>query len=176
MANSKTDLILHPTRVRIMQTLRTQELTTKQLAEQLDDIPASSIYRHLRRLLEANTVEVVETNRVRGVDEKVYRLASVSRLPIEVLRQFEQDDWIQHFTAAMAILSQEMNDYLRQESDNDRIMTNVAFARARIVASEAEWAEIRAAFGRILQPYLDLQPDADRQARTLAIITHPSQQ
>ncbi len=176
MANSKTDLILHPTRVRIMQTLRTQALTTKQLAEQLDDIPASSIYRHLRRLLEANTVEIVETNRVRGIDEKVYQLASVSRLPLEVLRQFEQADWIQHFTAAMAILGQDMNDYLQREEDNDRIMTNVAFARARIVASEAEWADIRAAFGRILQPYLDLEPDDERQVRTLAIITHPTEQ
>ena len=173
MARTKSDLLLHPIRTQILQTLRYQQLTTKQLAALLPDIPASSIYRHLRLLLDAKVVSVAETNRVRGVDEKVYRLTEVSQLPLGELRQFEPEDWMRHFTMAMTILSQEMNDYLRTESDNDRVMANVAFARARIVASEAEWTEIRGEIGRILQPYLTHEPDDERIARTLAIITHP---
>ena len=51
--SSRLDLFLHPVRLRILVALGVLERTTRELAASLDDIPVSSLYRHLQTLLDA---------------------------------------------------------------------------------------------------------------------------
>ena len=50
----KTDIILHPVRMRILQNLATRNLTPLQLAEELVNVPQATLYRHLNKLVEEN--------------------------------------------------------------------------------------------------------------------------
>ena len=72
---TKADLILHPVRLRILQTLAGDELTTQEIADRLGDIPKSSIYRHVKLLLAEGMVAVAAARLVNGIQEKTYRLA-----------------------------------------------------------------------------------------------------
>ncbi|MCP4428431.1 MAG: helix-turn-helix domain-containing protein, partial [Chloroflexi bacterium] len=75
MGLRKADLIIHPIRFRILQTLAAETLTTQEIAERLPGTPKSSIYRHLKTLLAGEAITVAETRSVKGIQEKVYRLA-----------------------------------------------------------------------------------------------------
>src|SRR3984957_15691289 len=80
------DLLLHPVRLRIIQAfLGDRALTTSQLASELSDVPAGSLYRHVALLADAGVLQVVAERRVRGVVERTYtiRLASAHIGPAE---------------------------------------------------------------------------------------------
>ena len=73
----KINTILHPVRMRIMQSLLGgKELTAQEISNRVSDVPQASLYRHLNSLLEAEVLEVVEENKVRGTMEKVYALSN----------------------------------------------------------------------------------------------------
>src|ERR1700712_2699189 len=69
------DVLLHPVRMRILQTLFDADpLTTAQRRERLPDIPPATMYRHVAVLAEAGVLEVVNEKRVRGTVERSYRV------------------------------------------------------------------------------------------------------
>ena len=45
MANSKAEMIVHPIRLRIIEALHGRELTSRQIADSLDDVPQATLYR-----------------------------------------------------------------------------------------------------------------------------------
>ena len=72
---ASADLLLHPVRLRILQAfLGDRALTTTQLADELDDVPAGSLYRHVALLTKAGVLQVVAERRVRAVVERTYTL------------------------------------------------------------------------------------------------------
>jgi hypothetical protein len=72
---ASADLLLHPVRLRIVKAfLGDRALTTRQLACELPDVPAASVYRHVGRLAEAEVLHVVAERRVRGITERTYML------------------------------------------------------------------------------------------------------
>ncbi len=61
---NKPDLIAHLIRLRIIQLLTIKKvLTTQQLLECLVDVPQTSLYRHLKKLLDADIVYIVDKKR-----------------------------------------------------------------------------------------------------------------
>ncbi|UHA58283.1 helix-turn-helix domain-containing protein [Metabacillus litoralis] len=73
--DSKAKLILHPVRMKIVQTLiGSKEYTVQQIAARLTDVPQATLYRHLNKLLEAEVLKVVKENQIRGTVEKIYAL------------------------------------------------------------------------------------------------------
>jgi hypothetical protein len=69
------DLLLHPVRLRIVEAfLGDRALTTLQLREELPDVPAGSLYRHVAKLVDAGVLSVVGERRVRGAVERTYVL------------------------------------------------------------------------------------------------------
>ena len=68
-------VLLHPLRMRVVLVLGTDDLTTKQIHEQLPDVAQASLYRAVSRLVDAGIITVVERNRRGGALERVYRVA-----------------------------------------------------------------------------------------------------
>ena len=72
---ASADLLLHPVRLRIVKAfLGERALTTGQLAEELEDVPSGSLYRHVALLVKAGVLQVVAERRVRGAVERTYML------------------------------------------------------------------------------------------------------
>ncbi|WP_432746845.1 helix-turn-helix domain-containing protein [Microbacterium oxydans] len=69
---STTSALLHPVRLRIVQTLLAKGTsTTRDLHERLGDIPIATLYRHIAYLSEHGLIEVDHERQVRGGEREV---------------------------------------------------------------------------------------------------------
>ena len=65
------EVLMNPTHQRILQVLLAKGTgTTAVIREELSDIPPASLYRHVKRLLDAGLIEVAEEKKKRGREER----------------------------------------------------------------------------------------------------------
>jgi DNA-binding transcriptional ArsR family regulator len=74
----RTRALLHPIRVRIITALQDRQLTPRQLSAFLEDVPLTTLYRHINLLLEAGLLEVVAERRVHGTVERVFAVVEAA--------------------------------------------------------------------------------------------------
>src|ERR1700676_1362233 len=111
---ASADLLLHPVRLRIVKTfLGDRALTTTQLAAELDDVPAGSLYRHVALLTKGGVLQVVAERHIRGAVERTYtlRLLAAQIQPSEVAAM-TLDEHAQAFIAYVAGLLGDFDRYL----------------------------------------------------------------
>jgi DNA-binding transcriptional ArsR family regulator len=170
---SKLDLMFHPVRLRIVLALAGTELTTRELAERLGDVPASSVYRHVNRLIAAGFIEVVAHRPVRGTVEKTLRVSAGTYIGPEEARTMSADD---HRRSALAFLTQLMCEWETYLSGPgaDMVADLAGYRLANVYASDAEWLGAFEQIGAILQPLTENGPGKGRRHRRLATMTWPA--
>jgi DNA-binding transcriptional ArsR family regulator len=174
MPSTNVELILHPQRLRILQTLAAASLTTQEIADRLPDLPKSSIYRHLKVLLDAGLVAVAETHPVKGVEEKVYRLEQVPNLTSEDMAGLTPDEHLRYFTTFVTGLTRGFADYLARIPHPDLYADIVGYREAIFYATDEEFIQILTAMNQALAPLISAtEPGPGRKRRKLASITHP---
>jgi DNA-binding transcriptional ArsR family regulator len=162
--NTKLELILHPTRLRILTTLIDRQLTPQEMAEALVDIPAATLYRQLNKLLEGEMVRVVEERRVRGTVEKVYALNQhPPGLTPEDLQKASKDDLLQMFISFVLSAISDFGRYLQKTEKPDLIADRVSFNKAPVYFSDEELAEIQQALVPLLMKGLHNKPGEGRR-------------
>ena len=93
VATTKLDLVTHPVRLRILLALANAERTAQQIAATMADVPTSSIYRHLQKLLDAGVVEVVAEHQVRRTVEKTMLVVpELAYIELEAAQQLQPAD------------------------------------------------------------------------------------
>lgn len=171
---SKLDLITHPVRLRILMTLTGLERTSQQIAATLDDVPASSIYRHLQILLDAGIVEVVAERQVRGAVEKTLRVATgAADIGMDQAGQIPAETHRQAFLVFLTQLLHEFDRYV-QRPDFDLARDLAGYRMVTFYASDEEWLAAISAMNAALAPLLEKRPGADRKPRRIATITLPA--
>jgi DNA-binding transcriptional ArsR family regulator len=69
------EIMLNPTRMRIVQTLAVHEnMTTMELCEVIKDVPRTTLYRHISILIDANILAVIAEKKIRGSLERTLAL------------------------------------------------------------------------------------------------------
>ena len=177
----KADLIIHPIRLQILQALTGQSRTTREIAQALPGVAKPSIYRHLRELLEGGIVEVAETRRVRGVDEKNCRHAQAPHLTQEDVAGMSRDEHLRYFNSFAAMLMQGFAGYLdaalqeaaRSGSEPDFLGDRAGYTEMTFYASTEELDAFRETLNRSLTHLASLPPSPERKHRKLAFISHP---
>ena len=71
---SRAHAILHVIRARILLSLGDRQLTPRELASDLGDVPLGTLYRHINVLLESGIIEVVGERRVHGTVERTFAI------------------------------------------------------------------------------------------------------
>ena len=67
------EIFLHPIRTRIIQLVANHKsMTVSAIADAMDDIPRSTIYRHVKILSENNVLIIVKEEKIRGTYEREY--------------------------------------------------------------------------------------------------------
>jgi DNA-binding HxlR family transcriptional regulator len=120
---SRPDVVLHPTRLRILHTLSpNRRLTPPQLNTALPDVPPASLYRHLKTLVEAGVVQVIETTTPRGTVEKLYALPEQEiDLQPEEFADARPEDLVRYFTSFIGtLLSQGRAFYGQSDAEKRR--------------------------------------------------------
>jgi DNA-binding transcriptional ArsR family regulator len=170
-----SDLLLHPVRLRILQAfLGGRALTTGQLAAELSDQPAGSLYRHVAALVDGGVLAVVQERRVRGTVERTYQLAVTSALidPDE-LAAMTPEQHRQAFLVYIAALVGSFDRYL-DAGDVDLRRDGVSYRITGLWLDDAELAELRGKIDELFRPYLALDPSKDRRRRLLGTVVLPA--
>lgn len=170
MADS-ADLLLHPVRLRIVQTLLgDRALTTSQLRDELADVPAASLYRHVARLVDASVLQVVAERRVRGAVERTYVLRLVAaRIGLEEVASMSIEDHRQAFMAYVAGLMAAADRYLQRDAV-DPLRDGVTYQIAGMWLDDDEYAEFVRDLVRVTQPRLANGQRKGRRRRILATV------
>lgn len=168
---SKLDLVTHPVRLRIIMALANAERTPGQIAATMADVPTSSIYRHLQKLLDAGVVEVVAERQVRGAVEKTLRVVpAAAYIGPQDAKQLQPDDHRRLFILFFTQLFQQFDQYL-QQPDFDPMRDLVGFRTAAVWVTDEEWIAAIQQIGAIFQPLLENSATGDRKLRHFASIS-----
>jgi hypothetical protein len=168
------DLLLHPVRLRIVEAfLGDRALTTSDLAAELADVPAASLYRHVARLVKAGVLAIVAERRVRGALERTYVLRlTAAAIGLDEVAAMSADDHRQAFMAFVAGLLGDFDRYLAR-GDIDLLRDGVTYRMAGLWLDDAEYAELLRELTRVLQPRLANPPRPGRKRRILGYVLLP---
>lgn len=168
------DLLLHPVRLRIVQAfLGDRALTTSELAAELSDVPAASLYRHVARLVKAGVLAVVAERRVRGALERTYVLRlSAASIGLDEVEAMSPDEHRQAFLAYVASLVGDFDRYL-DRGQPDPLRDGASYRMAGLWLDDAEFAELMREIARVFQPLLAKPPAPGRKRRILYTILLP---
>jgi Helix-turn-helix domain len=168
------DLLLHPVRLRIVKAfLGDRALTTAQLAAELSDVPAGSLYRHVARLARAGVLQVVAERRVRGAVERTYALRLfAARIGPDEAAAMTSDEHAQAFMAYIAGLLADFDRYLAAGKP-DPLRDGADYRVAAMWLTDAEFADFLRDLAAIAQPRLANAPGEGRRRRMLYSVMLP---
>ncbi len=172
---ASADLLLHPVRLRIVKAfLGDRALTTGQLAGELEDVPAGSLYRHVALLTRAGVLQVVAERRVRGAVERTYTLRlAAAQIGLQEAAAMTADEHAQAFTAFVAGLLADFDRYLAA-GPPDLVRDGVSYRLASMWLSDKEFAEFVGGLVALVQPRLALPPGRGRRRRVIATVILPA--
>jgi DNA-binding transcriptional ArsR family regulator len=170
------DLLLHPVRLRIVQTLLGHRaLTTGELAGELADVPTATLYRQVATLAEAGVLEVVGERRARGAVERTYRLVvEAASVTGRDAAGMTVDEHRRAFATFVAGLLGDFDRYLdRSGGAPDAVRDRVGYRQAAVWLTDEELdgliAELRAA----VTARMDRGPAAGRRRRLISTVLLP---
>lgn len=168
------NVILHPVRMRIIQFLINRQLSAQQLRELLPDIPQASLYRNIKKLVEAEVIHIVDEIPVRGTVEKVYSMQDPNAGVIgpDEINILPKDEKMALFIKYMANLMGEFERYVIQEKV-DFLADGVSFRQASIYLSDVEFNEFLKELTTVYSKFFHNQPAENRRRRTVATMMIP---
>lgn len=172
MKETKADILLHPVRMKILQTLASgrRKKTVQQIAGKLPEVPQATLYRHLKKLLDANFIEVVEENQVRGTIEKVYALPEQREvLSREEVLKAGPEEHLNYFIRFLSNVLMDFEAYISQP-DYDFEKDMASFRSATLYASDEEYSEFIRKYVDLITPLLQNEEAPNRKKRTLTNI------
>ncbi|TWI56020.1 helix-turn-helix domain-containing protein [Halalkalibacter nanhaiisediminis] len=171
----KADVMLHPVRMRLIQTLLSYNaMTVQQLLEKLDDIPQATMYRHLKHLVDADLIEVINTKKIRGAIEKTYAIKKENlTISEEEVADTPVEEHLRYFMTYQANLLKEFENYVLKHSAKDFAKDGLGFSQTTLHLTADEMAQFGRELGEVIQRFAQNEPKPERQARTLATIFIP---
>ena len=172
---STADLLLHPVRLRVLQTLLgDRRLTTTQLADELSDVPPSTLYRHIGTLADAGVLEVVDEQRVRGAVERTYALkVSAAQVDPAELAAMTEDEHRHAFMAFVAGLLADFDRYLARGTVN-LVADGVGYRQTALWLDDDELGDLVADLRAVLQARAENRPEGRRTRRLVSTVLMPS--
>jgi DNA-binding transcriptional ArsR family regulator len=168
------DLLLHPVRLRIVKAfLGDRALTTAQLAAELDDVPAGSVYRHVGLLTRAGVLHVVAERRVRGTVERTYALRlAAAQLNAAEVAAMSPEEHAKAFLAFVAGMLADADRYLSGASP-EPVRDGATYRVAGMWLTDAEFAEFARELAAVALSRLANAPGPGRRRRLLYTVLLP---
>lgn len=176
MDQSHFDLLLHPVRMQVIQTLVAgRRMTAQEIGERMPEVAQATLYRHLRSLVEGSVLEVVEERRVRGAVERVYAVRGEQlAIPPAELARATAADHMRYFTTFVAGLLGSFGRYLRRpwiDLAND----GVGYRLVTLNLTREELGTFIDDLNTRLHRELDNEPSAGRRPYAISRIVIPEE-
>jgi hypothetical protein len=169
------DLVFHPVRMRIITAVSGRTLNTRELLKAIPEIPQATLYRHVRALIQGGVLEVVEERKIRGVEERIFRMKappSVTRRDLQGKTNAELEQMGLVFVSG---LLSDIRRYLRGKKKADPFRDGVQLNKATLQLSDAELAELNGEVMRLVLAAVKKEPAAGRKARIFSYTIIPSE-
>lgn len=168
------DVLVHPTRMRIVRAFAGQaELTVRDLAKDLGDIPQATLYRHLNRLSQAGVLTVTSETPVRGALERSYRInPKATAVPAEDIGTIDPETHQKYFSVFVASLLEDFGRYTRT-GDVDVVRDGVHYLQVPILATPEEFTSFMGEWAALIKKFAKHGATKHRIRRMVSIITLP---
>jgi hypothetical protein len=172
---ASADLLLHPVRMRIVKAfLGERPLTTNQLAAELPDVPAASIYRHVARLTNAGVLQVVAERPVRGAVERTYTLrTAAARISRDEAAAMTAEEHAAAFMGYVAGMLDDVDRYLASGAIDPQ-RDGADYRAGAMWLSDDEFAAFLRDLAELFQPRLANAPAKGRRRRMIYLVTVPA--
>ncbi|UOY91625.1 helix-turn-helix domain-containing protein [Ectobacillus sp. JY-23] len=172
--DEKAKLIIHPVRMRIVQTfIGGQKLTVQEIQEKLKDVPQATLYRNLNKLVKGGVLEVAATNQVRGTIEKVYELVGgEAGLSAEEFQNSSREEQMGVFMRFVGNLIDQFGRYLDQD-EIDLVKDGVTMRQVELYLDEKEYLELMKSVAKLYQEAMKNKPEGERRKRFVTTIVVP---
>lgn len=159
----------------LIEIMKQGEVTAKHLAEKCNDIPQTTLYRHLKRMTLDGVLKVVNEKQIRGTIERTYALAFDPSDPQPMWGQNTGEAYMQMFLQYFLTFAKQFQNYC-EKPDIDIKNDKSGFSLSHIYLSDDELEEVVTSISKILYPLQNNKPMADRKMRTIGLIISPEHQ
>jgi len=160
-----------------MRTLGNEQLTTQEISDKLPDVPKSSIYRHLKLLLEGDLVAIADSRLVNGIQEKVYKLIHPPALDPGDIAQLSAEDHVRYFSTYALMLIQDFAGYVTEaetaQGNIDMLSDRSGYREVAFYATPLELDVAIGAINQALLPLIQQEAGNGRRRYKLATVLHP---
>lgn len=164
------DLMLNPVRMRIIQAVAAaKQSTASDICQKIPDIPRTTVYRHIRLLIENDLLTVVSEKKVRGSMERTLALNVA-----EIARHNTLENASQNALAFLMNCYGTLEKYFSGPAPDparDRIFLNSLV----LMASDAEFDGFLQELQTLLQKY-SVPYAKGRRPRNLSVISAPGEE
>lgn len=161
------ELFLHPIRIRIIQLVASSKsMTVSSIADSMEDIPRSTIYRHVKILSDNHALIVVKEEKVRGTYEREYAFN------YEMMNSQENHADEAVFSFLMKLLF-DFNDYFKNENV-DPVKDQIFLSKNTILLSDEEFENFKEDIYEVVKKYLHFSMKDERKERNISIISSPT--
>lgn len=168
------DLLLHPVRARILQTLLgADELTTAQLRDQLPDIAPATMYRHVAALAQADILEVVQETPIRGTVERSYRVRQDRALvDADARASMTKEDHRRAFTVFTGAMLADFDRYLAHD-DTEPAREGVMYRQGAVWLTDEEFTALVEELEAVVARHTKTKPDDGRSRHLISFAMMP---
>ena len=170
---SKAEAVIHPVRLRIAGALLARPMNTREIAAALPDVPAATLYRHVRALADFGTIEVVRTRTINGIIEPTYGVRQgAARFGKDEFAAIPASDHPKYVGVVAATQMAVAQSYFA-DPDHDVVRDGVTYFRADLNLTDREARQLRAELLELANRY-GKRKGRGRRIRHLAVTLVPS--
>lgn len=162
-------ILLNPIRMRIIQYLATNKtVTASELVTIMNDIPRTTLYRHINILQESNILTIISENRIRGTVEKVYSLNFSTITSKNTIENAPNNA----YGFLMKIYADFEQYFKKADADlgKDKLFLN----KTVLLMSDEEYDDFLKELGNLMVKHINNKPSADRKPRNFSVISSPN--
>ena len=160
-------LLLNPVRMRIIQELSAvKTMTASELCEKISDVPRTTIYRHIKILIEHNILSVISEKKIRGSLERTISL-NVSEIKDQNTLENAAHNAFSFFMMTYAKFQKYFNG-LNPDPAGDKVFMNNTI----LMMGDEEYDEFLKELSQLIARYHN-EPGHGRKPRDISVISSP---
>lgn len=165
---SRKEILLNPIRMQILQYLMKEGSATPGiLTEVLEDVPRTTLYRHVNILHEEGYLKVVKEVKIRGTFEREYAVNEEKFDPVQTSGKEQQNT----SELLLRMLGNFEDYYAKPDSDSSRDM--IFFTENKLKLSDAEYSAFLQELFALIAKYDALPRAVGQKDRSVTMVSAP---
>jgi len=176
--SNKTEIIMHPVRMKICQALmRNKEngLTPLEMIKIIKDVPQATLYRHIQIMVDSNIIRVIKEKKVKSVSEKYYVLnEEAARLDEAEWKEASIEEKLNYISTYQLLLMTQYQNYLKKLEEQNRQEDRATFSVVELKINEEHFLQFQDELNELMTKYYNAtNKEIDGPVRTIAITIIP---